>query len=265
MRCWSRGQGRFLYCPPFSAARAAGNGIHGFLNFDCVRLRECDKWLAIGPQLLGVGGDGWRATCNRLRMQIRTRATHPTSALSGDYWQTGAWPSSRHRASQNRTRFSLAIRITTRTPRHQRAAPSRDARHGVSPKRPPARPAWGGPRKTRQPHSFVARTPSTPPAPAPVKFQPAEPVASAACGARGVDKPEGIRRQPPQAATRMRMGGAALGKSGANAPDRNRCPAPRRPPTRQASQEPTNQQPKNQPTNAPPAAPSPPRTPTPQH
>jgi hypothetical protein len=38
-------------------------------------------------------------------------------------------------------------------PRHPRAAPSRDARYSVSPKRPPARPAWGAPRKTRHhPH-----------------------------------------------------------------------------------------------------------------
>jgi hypothetical protein len=30
---------------------------------------------------LGDGGDGWRTTDSRLRMQIRTRATHPASAL----------------------------------------------------------------------------------------------------------------------------------------------------------------------------------------
>ena len=39
----------------------------------------------------------------------------------------------------------LALEIS----HQQRAASSQIARHRVSPKRPPARPAWGGPRKTR--------------------------------------------------------------------------------------------------------------------
>ncbi|CAB3704841.1 hypothetical protein LMG3431_05634 [Achromobacter pestifer] len=39
-------------------------------------------------------------------------------------------------------------------------------------------------------------TPSTPPSPAAVRLQPTQPGAVVAGGARGVDKPEGIRREP---------------------------------------------------------------------
>ncbi|MGS1007660.1 hypothetical protein [Achromobacter anxifer] len=41
--------------------------------------------LLLVSSLQGVGGDGWRATGSGLRMQIRTRATHPASALNDDY------------------------------------------------------------------------------------------------------------------------------------------------------------------------------------
>jgi len=83
-RCWSRGQGRVFACPSFSAARAAENDIRDFLNFYCVRLRECGQLLTDGRQLTGVGGDGWRAMASHLRMLTVTRATHPALALNDD-------------------------------------------------------------------------------------------------------------------------------------------------------------------------------------
>ena len=48
-----------------------------------------------------------------------------------------------------------------------------------------------------------------------------QPLGRGGAAASNLDAPEGIRRQPPQAATRMTKG-ARLGKSGAKAPDRNR-------------------------------------------
>ena len=57
-----------------------------------------------------------------------------------------------------------------------------------------------------------------------------QPLGRGGAAASNLDAPEGIRRQPPQAATRMTKGGR-LGKSGAKAPDRNRGrEQPRRPP-----------------------------------
>jgi len=63
----------------------------------------------------------------------------------------------------------------------------------------------------------MSRTLSKLLAPAAVRLPLLEPVAPAACGAWGVDKPNGIRRQAPQALTKM-----TTGQSGAKAPDRNR-------------------------------------------
>jgi len=81
MRCWSRGQGRVFHGPSFSAARAAENDIRDFLNFNCVRLRECGEPLVDVRQLKGMGGDGWRAVANCLRMLTVMRAPHPALVL----------------------------------------------------------------------------------------------------------------------------------------------------------------------------------------
>jgi len=37
-----------------------------------------------------MGGDGWRAVANYLRMLTVTRATHPALTLKDDCWQTDA-------------------------------------------------------------------------------------------------------------------------------------------------------------------------------
>gem|GEM_PF-1413558 len=84
----------------------------------------------------------------------------------------------------------------TPTPTHTRSEPPNDARQCVSSPRPPARPAGSGPRKILHHPPLVTRTLRTAPSPAPVKIQPPKPGVAVAWGARGVDKPEGIRREP---------------------------------------------------------------------
>ena len=63
-----------------------------------------------------------------------------------------------------------------------------------------------------------------------------QPLGRGGAAASNLDAPEGIRRQPPQAATRMTKG-ARLGKSGAKAPDRDRGREQPRRPARGATHE----------------------------
>lgn len=69
-----------------------------------------------------------------------------------------------------------------------------DATHRVSVARPPARPTQRGPRKILHRRKLVAKTPRNPPVPASEAVRHGEPGVATALGARGVDKPNGIRR-----------------------------------------------------------------------
>ena len=108
-----------------------------------------------------------------------------------------------------------------------------------TPRKPPKAARAAGRGRAPQdipPTPPCARTSRTPSVTADARLQLSEPGVAVARGAGGVDQPEGIRRQLPQATTRM-----TRGKSGAKAPDRNRCPPRPGPPPRRASKEPNLQ------------------------
>ncbi len=106
----------------------------------------------------GGGGDGGRAAGSCLRMKTRTRATHPALEFK--------WRLTCQRALMDRHETLMdrheKLPVTSQSAPHRRAAPSGIARHRVSPQRPPARPAGGGPRKIHRHTPPAARTLSTP-------------------------------------------------------------------------------------------------------
>ncbi len=120
---------------------------------------------------------------------------------------------------------------TTKPPHAKRHC--HDARHRVSHRRPPARPNGDGQRKLLQNQAAVEKHLKYSTRPSAHQAQATRARCGVGLGCAGrVDAPEGIRRQPPQAATRM-----TTGQSGAKAPDRNRSPARPRPTTHRASKE----------------------------
>jgi len=165
------------------------------------------RFLMAPPQVFW-GGKGWRAARTVLRMPTRCAPrtgvqvaaiadfTHSTKTIKVVAMRRIA---SVNRPSARRIRGDSArcswAALSPKKPgqsSHTRSEKRNDAPPRVSSKRPPARPAWSGPRKIfHHPHP-VARTLRKQVAPADVRLQLPELVAAVACGARGVDKPEGI-------------------------------------------------------------------------